>query len=135
MRVAAILSVMRVPGSLSVTISNAVSRAPWLYGLVSHAYTRSSLPRLCRERTTPRAVPYPAVARLPVLQIVRTRTPGRFTSSRIRAAPKLLSATLVATSACIVASASSMKLWSTKSAVAPSAEADRRTAAARVSAI
>jgi len=39
MQADAIESQIRVPGSWSSTISNAVSRAPWLYGLVSHAYT------------------------------------------------------------------------------------------------
>ena len=46
----------------------------WLYGLVSHAYICSNLPIACSERTTPRAVPYPAVAREPVLQMVSTLT-------------------------------------------------------------
>ena len=44
----------------------------WLYGRVSRAYMCSNLPMAWRERTTPRAVPYPAVAKEPVLQIVKT---------------------------------------------------------------
>ncbi len=45
----------------------------WLYGRVSQQYACSSWPRSCSERMTPRAVPYAAVARLPVLQCVSTR--------------------------------------------------------------
>ena len=36
----------------------------WLKGWVSMQYALSSTPSACSERITPRAVPYPAVARL-----------------------------------------------------------------------
>lgn len=50
---AAMLSVMRVAGIPSATASYAVSLDPWLNGLVSVQYTRFSLPRAWRLRTTP----------------------------------------------------------------------------------
>ncbi len=51
--------------------SQAVSRAPCRNGRVSSASTRTFLPASTAPRTTPSAVPYPAVARPPALQCVR----------------------------------------------------------------
>mmetsp|Transcript_6742 Transcript_6742/g.16586 ORF Transcript_6742/g.16586 Transcript_6742/m.16586 type:complete len:203 (-) Transcript_6742:497-1105(-) len=73
---AAIESHISVPFIFSVTISYAVSRDPWLYGLVSSAAMLRSLSLLCSSRATPRAVPHPAVANDPVLHIVTSRTPS-----------------------------------------------------------
>ena len=52
---AAILSVIKEAGILSWTSSNAVSLAPWLYGLVSVHSTWSNLPASCMARITPEA--------------------------------------------------------------------------------
>ena len=56
-------SAINVAGILSCTSSNAVNLEPWLYGRVSVQKACLSSPCLCRDRMTPRAVPYPAVAR------------------------------------------------------------------------
>src|SRR6266705_35680 len=76
MRWPAELSVMSVTGILSRISSQAVRRAPCRYGRVSLAITETRLPASRAERTTPSAVPCPAVASAPVLQWVRMRAPS-----------------------------------------------------------
>ena len=66
------LSVIRVHGMPSFISSHAVSRAPCRNGRVSSTYTWIRFPAATAERITPSAVPYPAVARAPALQWVRT---------------------------------------------------------------
>ena len=56
--------------------SQAVSRAPWSHGRVSPAKTAHFFPPWSAARTTPRAVPYPAVASPPALQWVRIPLPS-----------------------------------------------------------
>ena len=85
------LSVISVQGMPSCRHSQAVSRAPCRYGRVSQAMTDTFFP--FAERTTPSAVPWPAVARAPVLQWVMTRAPAGMSS-----APRSPSARFAATS-------------------------------------
>ncbi len=51
------LSVIRVVSMPSFISSQAVSRAPWRYGRVSSANTRTFFPASTAARTTPSAVP------------------------------------------------------------------------------
>ena len=73
-------SAINVAGTPSWTSSNAVSLDPWLNGLVSVQYAISKSPLSWTIRTIPSAVPYPAVAKLPVLQCVKSRNFGLRTS-------------------------------------------------------
>ena len=71
----AMLSVITVTGILSCISSHAVNRAPCSTGLVSSAMTLIFFPSSHAALMTPRAVPYPAVARAPALQCVRMVCP------------------------------------------------------------
>ena len=63
-------------GMPSRTHSHAVKREPCITGRVSSTHTSATLPCACAARTTPSAVPYPAVASAPALQWVRIRAFG-----------------------------------------------------------
>ncbi len=72
----AILSEIKVIGIPSSTISHAVSRAPCKNGLVSSAITEIFFPDSTADLITPNAVPWPAVAKAPALQWVKTLAPS-----------------------------------------------------------
>src|SRR2546425_67011 len=97
-------SATRRCGIPSRTHSQAVRREPCMTGRVSSTQTSATLLWACAERTTPSAVPYPAVARAPALQCVRIRAPGG-----TRAAPWSPSARLAATSSSRIAWASATR--------------------------
>ena len=65
------LSVINFTGILSSFNSHVVKRAPCRNGRVSFAKTRIFFPAFTAARTTPNAVPNPAVARAPALQCVK----------------------------------------------------------------
>ena len=66
-----VLAAWNAPPIRLTTSSQAVNRAPCRKGRVSSATTSICLPASRAARMTPRAVPYPAVARAPALQWVR----------------------------------------------------------------
>src|SRR6266581_5136190 len=90
-RCPAMLSVMSVTGIFSWIISHAVRRAPCRYGRVSLAITETRLPWSRAVRITPSAVPWPAVARDPELQWVRTRAPSGRSAVPARPMARLVS--------------------------------------------
>ena len=73
---------------------------PAARGRVSSAKTRTIFPAFAAERMTPKAVPYPAVARAPALQWVRTRA-----FSGIRGSPKAPMARLIFSSSAAISRA------------------------------
>ena len=73
---AATSAISAVRDAVAARSSHAVSRAPCRTGRVSSDPARATLPCACAARTTPSAVPYPAVARAPALQWVRMRAFG-----------------------------------------------------------
>jgi hypothetical protein len=89
-------------GMPSWVSSQAVRRAPCNQGRVSSASTRTRLPAATAPRTTPRAVPKPAVASAPALQWVRITA-----SSGTSAAPWAPIARQAARSSAQIARASS----------------------------
>ena len=68
-------------GIPSIASSKVVSLAPCCLGRVSSAKTFIVLSLAKAERTTPRAVPYPPVARAPALQCVNIVAPLGTTSA------------------------------------------------------
>ena len=102
---AAATSGRSVTGRPSFASSQAVRRAPCRNGRVSSARTATP-PSAASARTTPSAVPIPAVARAPALQCVRTVGTAGARRARSQAAPRRPISTQAARSSAAMRSAS-----------------------------